>query len=177
MARTAEDLQAEVQLLKDIVAAREAEIEAIVAKQVAESDAADAPDEPAPKRRKRSPPGTGRKDYVYRYGVRLPGKVPKPKTFGVVTTLRETLYDHVSVKDGRLYLTVADDQYPKTDVHVNHILRASKKPDAARARLFSMLDIYSRGVRVGTVRSKADLLRRMGIDVPKVFSCCKRVPA
>lgn len=172
MARTAEDLQAEVQMLKDIVAAREAEIEAIVAK----PDAVDAPDEPAPKRRKLSPP-TCLKNYVYRYGVRLPGKVPKPKTFGVVTTLRETLYDHVSIKDGRLYLMVADDEYPATDVQVRHILRASKKPDAAKARLFPMMDVYSKGIRVGTVRSKADLLRRLGVNVPKVFSCCKMVAA
>jgi hypothetical protein len=180
MARTVEDIKAELHMLK----AREAELEAMlaapvavpVAASVAVPVAAPVGDEPAPKRRKPSPP-TGLHNYVYRYGVRLPGKVPIRKTFGVVTTLRETLYDHVSIRDGRLYLMVADDCYPATDVQVKHILRSSKKPDAAKARLFPMLDIYSKGVRVGTVRSKADLLRRLGVDVPKVYSCCKVAPA
>ena len=176
MARTAEDIKAELHMLKAIIAAREAELEAMRAALVAMPVVPDAPDEPAPKRRKLSPP-SGIHNYVYRYGVRLPGKVPKRKTFGVVTTLRETLYDHVSIRDGRLYLMVSDDLYPATDVQVKHILRSSKKADAAKPRLFPMLDIYSKGVRVGTVRSKADLLRRLGVDVPKVFSCRKCVSA
>lgn len=134
-------------------------------------------DEPPAKRRKLShdPPKavTGLKTYVYRFGVRVPKKVPKAKTFGVVTTLRETMYDHVSVKDGRLYLMVADEAYPRTDVQVKHIVRSSKRPDTGKSRLFPMLDIYSRGIRVGTVRSKADLLRRLGVDLPAVYSCRK----
>lgn len=158
--RTAADILADLETLKAAVAAMEAELQTIVA------DA----DEPPPKRRKRSAPSK-MNNYVYRYGVRVPKKVPKAKTFGVVTTLRETMYDHVSIKDGRLYLLVADDAYPKTDVHVKHIVRSSKRPDTGKSRLFPILDVYIKGIRVGTVRSKADLLRRLGVDVPTVYSC------
>ena len=166
-------------MLKEIVAAKEAELAAIVAPvgtPVAAPVAAPV-EEPAPKRRKLShdtpKAAKGPKSYVYRYGVRIPKKVPKAKTFGVVTTLRETTYEHVSIKDGRLHLMVADEAHPVTDVQVKHIVRSSKRPDTAKSRRFSMFDVYYRGIRVGTVRSKADLLRRLGVDVPTVYSCRK----
>lgn len=174
MTSPAEYLLEEIAMLKEMVAAKEAELAAIVSPDAAPVGVED---EPPAKRRKLShavpKAATGSRTYAYRFGVRIPKKVPKAKTFGVVTTLSETMYDHVSVKDGRLYLMVADEAYPKTDVQVKHVVRSSKRPDTGKPRLFPMLDVYSKGVRVGTVRSKADLLRRLGVDVPKVYSCRK----
>lgn len=198
MTRAAEYLSEEIAMLKELVAAKEVELAAMIATPVAALEAAPiaaleaapvaaleaapiaAPvavsDEPPAKRRKLShDPPAGLKSYVYRFGVRIPKKVPKAKTFGVVTTLRETMYDHVSIKDGQLYLMIAGEAYPKTDVQVKHVVRSSKRPDADKPRLFPMLDIYNKGIRVGTVRSKADLLRRLGVDLPTVYSCCKVV--
>jgi hypothetical protein len=172
MTNAAEYLLEEITMLKEIVAAKEAELAAITAP-VATAD------EPPAKRRKLSHGApkapSGLKSYVYRFGVRVPKKVPKAKTFGVVTTLRETMYDHVSIKGGRLYLMVADEEYPKTDVQVKHVVRSSKRPDTGKSRLFPAFDVYSKGIRVGSVRSKADLIRRLGVELPTVYSC-RKVP-
>lgn len=177
MTRAEDYLLEELAMLKEMVAAKEAELAALAATRVVSAVATpDAADERPAKRRKLTRDTSKQpakvRSYVYRFGVRVPKKVPKAKTYGVVTTLRETTYDHVSIKDGKLYLMVADEANPATDLRVNHVLRSSKAPTGG-SRRFSMYDLWHKGVRVGTVRSKADLLRRMGVDVPTVYSCCK----